>query len=52
MKIIDEKLLNWVSALAKESTRLGRNYDFYRCLEEEWHGWGLYSADASWLGLS
>ena len=39
MKIIDEKLLNWVSALAKESARLGRNYDFYRSLDEKCHGW-------------
>lgn len=32
MKIIDEKLLNEVSARAKESPRLRMNYNFHRSL--------------------
>ena len=37
MKIIDEKLLNEVSARAKESPRLRMNYNFHRSLDEKCH---------------
>lgn len=37
MKIIDEKLLNEVSALAKESPRLRMNYNFHQSLDEKCH---------------
>ncbi len=37
MKIIDEKLLNEVSALAKVSPRLRMNYNFHRSLDEKCH---------------
>ena len=37
MKIIDEKLLNEVSAQAKESPRLRMNYNFHRSLDEKCH---------------
>ena len=39
MKIIDEKLLNEVSAQAKESPRLRMNYNFLQSLDEKCHGW-------------
>jgi len=37
MKIIDEKLLNEVSAQAKESPRLRMNYNFHQSLDEKCH---------------
>ena len=37
MKIIDEELLNEVSAQAKESPRLRMNYNFHRSLDEKCH---------------
>ena len=37
MKIIDKKLLNEVSAQAKESPRLRMNYNFHRSLDEKCH---------------
>ena len=37
MKIIDEKLLNEVSAQAKESPRLRMNYNFLQSLDEKCH---------------
>jgi len=37
MKIIDEKLLNEVSAQAKESARLRMNYYFHQSLDEKCH---------------
>ena len=37
MKIIDENLLNEVSARAKESPRLRMNYNFHRSLDEKCH---------------
>ena len=37
MKIIDETLLNEVSAQAKESTRLRMNYNFHQSLDEKCH---------------
>ena len=37
MKIIDEKLLNDVSAQAKESPRLRMNYNFHHSLDEKCH---------------
>ena len=37
MKIIDEELLNEVSAQAKESPRLRMNYNFYQSLDEKCH---------------
>lgn len=39
MKIIDEKLLNEVSAQAKESPRLRMNYNFHQSLDDKCHGW-------------
>ena len=37
MKIIDEKLLNDVSAQAKESPRLRMNYNFHQSLDDKCH---------------
>ena len=37
MKIIDETLLNEVSAQAIESPRLRMNYNFHQCLDEKCH---------------
>ena len=37
MKIIDEQLLNEVSAKAKESPRLRMNYNFHKSLDELCH---------------
>ncbi len=37
MKIIDKKLLDEVSAQAKESPRLRMNYNFHQSLEEKCH---------------
>ena len=37
MKIIDEQLLNIVSAQAKESPRLRMNYNFHQSLDELCH---------------
>ena len=37
MKIIDESLLNEVSAQAKESPRLRMNYNFHQSLEDKCH---------------
>lgn len=37
MKIIDEELLNEVSAQAKESPRLRMNYNFHQSLDEKCH---------------
>ena len=37
MKIIDEKLLNEVTAQAKESPRLRMNYNFHQSLEDKCH---------------
>ena len=37
MKIIDESLLNKVSAQAKESPRLRMNYNFHESLEDKCH---------------
>lgn len=37
MKIIDESLLNKVSAQAKESPRLRKNYNFHQSLEDKCH---------------
>ena len=37
MKIIDEQLLNIVSAQAKESPRLRMNYNFHQSLDEKCH---------------
>ena len=37
MKIIDDELLNEVSAQAKESPRLRMNYNFHRSLDEKCH---------------
>ena len=37
MKIIDESLLNKVSAQAKESSRLRMNYNFHESLEDKCH---------------
>jgi len=37
MKIIDEKLMNEVSAQAKESPRLRMNYNFHQSLDEKCH---------------
>lgn len=37
MKIIDEKLLNEVSAQAKESPRLRMNYNFHGSLQDKCH---------------
>ena len=37
MRIIDEKLLNEVSAQAKESPRLRMNYNFHQSLDEKCH---------------
>lgn len=39
MVIIDEKLLNEVSAQAKVSPRLRMNYNFHLSLDEKCHGW-------------
>ena len=37
MKIIDEQLLNEVSAEAKDSPRLRMNYNFHQSLEDKCH---------------
>ena len=37
MKIIDDNLLNKVSAEAKESPRLRKNYNFHQSLEDKCH---------------
>lgn len=37
MKLIDEQLLNKVSAQAKESPRLRMNYNFHQSLEDKCH---------------
>jgi len=37
VRIIDEKLLNEVSAQAKESPRLRMNYNFHQSLDEKCH---------------
>ena len=37
MKVIDNNLLNDVSAQAKESPRLRMNYNFHQSLEDKCH---------------
>ncbi len=37
MKVIDEQLLNEVSAQAKDSPRLRMNYNFHQSLDEKCH---------------
>lgn len=37
MKIIDDNLLNLVSAQAKESPRLRMNYNFHQSLDDKCH---------------
>ena len=50
MKVIDAKLLDKVSAEAKESPRLRMNYNFHQSLEDKCHTNGSWlRVNGSWL---